>query len=136
MSRIRIREKQELTSFTLRSFLNPEEYGRFGEGELDSTSRIYEEGSDSSPQLFEVEFPADSGVEIHAHEEDEIIYVLTGEMRVGSRVLGPGASVFIQGNTLYSFKAGPQGLTFLNFRPQKDTTYITREEFLERRSRT
>ncbi len=129
MSRVRIREEHELKWFYLRDFLTPEEQKRFSEGELISRTRIREEGADNSPQLFEVEFPPNSGVEIHAHEEDEIMFVLSGEMQVGGRVLGPGSSMYIQGNTLYAFKAGEKGVTFLNFRPRKDTTYITRDEF-------
>jgi len=133
MSRVRIREEQDLSWFYLRDFLSPEEQKRFSEGELISRTRIREEGTDNSPQLFEVEFPPNSGVEIHAHEEDEIVFVLAGQMHVGGRVLGPGSSMFIQGNTLYSFKAGEQGVTFLNFRPRKDTTYVTRDEFMAQR---
>jgi quercetin dioxygenase-like cupin family protein len=106
---------------------------KFTEGELDSQARIHEMGTENSPQLFESQFPPHGEVNIHANAEDEIMFVLAGQMLVGNHTLGPGSSVFIAGNTLYSFKAGPEGLTFLNFRPRKDTTYITREEFQEQR---
>jgi quercetin dioxygenase-like cupin family protein len=132
MSRVRIREEHELPWMLTRSLVKPEDLERFSDGELNSKVRFREVGSDNSPQLFEVEFAPDSEVKIHAHEEDEIIFVLTGQMQVGSRVLGPGASVFIKGNTLYGFKVGHQGMTFLNFRPRLDATFITRDEFLER----
>jgi hypothetical protein len=54
--------------------------------------------------------------------------VLEGEMIVGARRLTAGCSVFIPGHTLYSFKAGPDGLRFLNFRPHKVSGLITEEE--------
>ena len=61
--------------------------------------------------------------------KDEIIYVVAGEMVLGNRRIGPGATEFVQGNTLCSLAPGGKGLRFLNFRPRIDTTFITREEF-------
>jgi len=65
--------------------------------------------------------PADApsatpGVGIHSHTEDEIIFVTAGEIRLGSRLHGPGTAVAIAANTLYSFTPGPNGLSFINFR--------------------
>ena len=45
----------------------------------------------------------------------------------GQRDLHPG-------RTLYSFRPGPDGLRFLNFRPRKDATYITRDEMQQQRT--
>jgi hypothetical protein len=53
---------------------------------------------------------------IHSHTEDEIIFVTAGQMRLGSKLLGPGTALSISANTLYSFIAGPEGLSFVNFR--------------------
>jgi hypothetical protein len=64
----------------------------------------------------------------HAHEEDEIMFVLEGELHIGRRVLPYGSAIFIPAHTLYAFRSGPTGLTFLNFRPRADGTYITRAE--------
>jgi len=35
--------------------------------------------------------------------------------------------------TLYGFQAGPEGLTFLNFRPTKNPGTLRRDEFLAKR---
>jgi hypothetical protein len=53
----------------------------------------------------------------HYHTDDEIIFILSGAMIVGSRELGPGTALAIDSNTIYSFKTGPEGLEFINFRP-------------------
>jgi hypothetical protein len=58
--------------------------------------------------------PAD----FHAHTEDEIIFILTGEMHLGKRVLKPATALAIDGNTRYSFSR-PEGCSFLNFRPSE-----------------
>ena len=53
---------------------------------------------------------------IHSHSEDEIIFVTAGAMRLGNRLVGPGTAIAIAADTLYSFTAGPEGLSFVNFR--------------------
>lgn len=53
---------------------------------------------------------------IHSHSEDEIIFVIDGEMRLGNKQAGPGTALAIAADTLYSFSPGPNGLSFINFR--------------------
>ena len=53
---------------------------------------------------------------IHSHSEDEIIFVTAGAMRLGQRLVGPGTAIAIAADTLYSFTASPEGLSFVNFR--------------------
>lgn len=53
---------------------------------------------------------------VHSHSEDEIIFVVSGDIRLGARLHGPGTAVAIAADTLYSFTAGPNGLHFINFR--------------------
>jgi hypothetical protein len=53
---------------------------------------------------------------IHSHSEDEIIFVIDGEMRLGTKPAGPGTALAIAADTLYSFSPGPGGLSFINFR--------------------
>ena len=85
-------------------------------------------GSDSELQLFEVRLGPNYIAAPHAHASDEIMVVVDGEMWFGAQRCGPGTSVSIPGNTLYGFKAGPNGARFMNFRPRRDETYITRDE--------
>ncbi len=61
--------------------------------------------------------PEDQAKGIHSHSEDEIIFVTAGEIRLGNRLHGPGTALAIAADTLYSFTAGPAGLSFVNFRP-------------------
>jgi quercetin dioxygenase-like cupin family protein len=99
----------------------------------ESAARIHHRGSEVSPQLFEIRQGAHDVVEPHAHRTDEIIYVLEGEMHLGSRVRTPGSSVLIPADTLYGFTAGPDGLRFLNFRATRDTSFVTRAELVASR---
>ena len=107
-----------------RAVLTPEE--------MASEVAMHEPGSDRDLQLFEVRYVPGAAVAVHAHIEDEIIYIVEGSMKVGNRELLPGSSLFVAGNTLYQFRAGDGGLRFLNFRPRADNSYITREEYFQR----
>jgi mannose-6-phosphate isomerase-like protein (cupin superfamily) len=94
---------------------------------------VHHEGSEDEPELIAVRLPADFKVEAHAHLEDEIIVVSEGEVIFGKQAFGVGSSVFIPKMTLYGFQAGPEGLTFLNFRPTRSPGLLTKEDLMAKR---
>lgn len=53
---------------------------------------------------------------IHSHAQDELIHVVSGEIRIGSLTLVPGDTVFIAADQVYRFRSGPAGFAFLNYR--------------------
>jgi hypothetical protein len=106
-----------------------------GESELDNQVRMYFPGSADELQMFEAILEPNCGPDPHAHHEDEIVYVVEGEMHFGRRVLTPGCSVRIPKYTLYSFRAGPQGLRFLNFRARANGIFISKDELMAMRDR-
>jgi quercetin dioxygenase-like cupin family protein len=117
-----------------RDLVDDEMRAKVNEGQLNSGMRSYHPGSETELQLFEMDMLPNTLIAQHAHLEDEIVYVVAGELRLGARVLHPGASIYIPGNTLYSLRAGPEGLRFLNFRARHDMTYITKDEFMAARA--
>jgi quercetin dioxygenase-like cupin family protein len=84
--------------------------------------------------LFEIHLEPGIEVASHAHSEDEIIVVTSGEIHVGRRVLGAGSSVYVEKETLYGFRAGPEGCTFLNFRGGARADYLPKHEVMARRA--
>jgi hypothetical protein len=52
----------------------------------------------------------------HSHNADCLYYVLTGELRMGARVLGPGEGFFVKSGAPYTYTAGPEGVQILEFR--------------------
>ena len=100
--------------------------------EVDDTAVRLHQGLPGRLQLFEIRLQPGLEVSTHAHADDEVVYVVEGELRVGRRVCGPGSSMFIPGNTLYGFRAGPDGCRYLNFRAQADSTYFTKGDFVDR----
>lgn len=114
--------------------VSPEDAAKMSRAEREADVRILHSAADGL-QLFEASIAPNEEISLHAHAEDEIIYVLEGEVLVGRKRLGPGASMFVAGNTLYGFRTGPEGARFLNFRGRSNTSFITREEFTAARPR-
>src|ERR1019366_1328377 len=101
MARVRIQTEADFGWLISRETLPEGMTGNYSEGELNASYRIREQGTDDEPQLVELRYEPDAEVQVHAHDEDEIIYILGGEMHLGSRVLGPGTSIAIAGKTFY-----------------------------------
>jgi hypothetical protein len=130
MARVRIQTETDIDWLVTRDSVPAEKSANFSEGELSASYRIREPGGSNLPQLMELRYEPNAEVQVHAHDEDEIIFIVGGEMHLGSRVLRPGTSIAISGKTFYGFKAGPGGLQFLNFRPRQDTSFYTTKESL------
>lgn len=133
MGTVRIVEAGSIDWQPVHEAVAPEVAERMSQAERDGDVRIFHPGTGGGLQLFEAHIDPDQEVSLHAHAKDEIIYILEGELLIGRKRLGPGASVFVGGQTLYGFKAGPDGVRFLNFRGEANTSFITREEFMENR---
>ena len=116
---------------TVADAVAPAVAARMSTAEREADVRILHAGGDNGLQLFEARIAANAEISLHAHAEDEIIYILEGELLIGRQRLGPGASVFVAGNTLYGFRSGTNGLRFLNFRGRGNTSFITHQEFLD-----
>ena len=67
--------------------------------------------------VFIMNFEPGFATELHSHSEDEVMYVLEGEMRMDDQVMGPQSILLIRKNSEYKFTAGDEGVRFLNIRP-------------------
>lgn len=125
MARVRIHQEAKLDWVVPGNGLASEDRENYTEGELTAKVRVREQGSVDRPQLIEVCYAPNAEVQLHAHEADEIIFVRSGLMYAGNRALHPGDSIYIAGHTFYKFRAGPDGLQMLNFRPREDVSFLT-----------
>ena len=133
MPQVRFAHSEDIAMVPTRERAPAETLQKLSEGERNTASRMLFPGTDRELQLFEVEVQPGDRIEGHAHEHDEIIYVLKGELRFGQRHCPAGAAVYVPAHTLYGFSAGPDGCNFLNFRAEADYSYITREEHFRTR---
>lgn len=53
----------------------------------------------------------------HSHSDDCAYLVISGEVRMGNQVLLPGDGFFVPSNAPYSYRAGPEGVEVIEFRP-------------------
>jgi hypothetical protein len=127
-SKIRVHDSASMNWQTIRERCPEVYWDQLSKSELDSMQCSHEPGDEQTLQLFETKLLPGSEPHVHAHDEDEIIYVVGGSLIAGARELMPGSSLFVKGRTLYSFMAGPDGLHFLNFRPRADYSYILPDE--------
>jgi len=123
MSKIRVHGAVDVQWTRIGDMVRDPSRGGLTQGELDSFIRYAEPGTESSPQLMEVNYAPNAVVAPHSHDSAEIVYVVEGELHWGDRVLGPGASLFIGEGAVYGYKAGPQGLRIVNFRPRADFSF-------------
>lgn len=66
-------------------------------------------------------YQADHETAVHSHSEDEIIFIRSGQIRLGNRLYESGTAIAITAHTKYGFRAGPEGLGFVNFRSRSPT---------------
>ena len=124
MAKIRMHREADCIPVTVEQLLrgkgtSEDHLSSLPEEALGAKMRVFEEGTDSSPQLFESQVPPNLVAPIHSHEEDEIIYILEGEMLFGRESYTRGSAIFVAANARYGFRAGPEGVRFLNFRPRR-----------------
>jgi quercetin dioxygenase-like cupin family protein len=133
MVRVTIQKAEESKWLAVGDATPEDKRWKYSAEELAAQVNIHQMGGPDAPQLLEFRFPPNTFVRPHAHQVAEIMVIASGEMHLGSEVLQPGSSVTIPPGAVYSFRAGPEGVGVLNFRPTSDMTYFTAAEARDRR---
>lgn len=81
-------------------------------------------GNEAKLSLMEINETPNGQATLHSHAQEEIFYVLEGEMRFGQHVCKAGDSINIAANTQYTFKTGPEGCRYLKFTASADHSFI------------
>lgn len=134
MPKISVKHLKDIIPTAPSDRLTPEQLRRLTDDQRRSRLTAYFPESDESLNFFKVELPPNCVVDQHAHSAAEVIYVLEGSINLGSRVAEPGDAVFVDEYTLYGFRSGSAGCTFLNFRGVPDVAYLSKEQFYARRA--
>jgi hypothetical protein len=111
-----------------RDVVPAEKQSEYSEGELEGAMARYFPTDTESLELTEYTFPGGTEIHPHSHTVSEIIYILKGQIRFAGRVCPPGTALYIDKDVRYGFQAGPQGVTFLNFRGLTGSRLLTRDE--------
>ena len=82
-----------------------------------SSTLLFAQRAANGMTLAHVWFGANFPLFRHRHHpyEDCLYYVITGEVTLGKRRLGPGSNFFLPNGMPYKYKAGPAGVELLEF---------------------
>ncbi len=80
--------------------------------------RFVFDGKEGMPEVFLIRRDASFVGPVHSHSQNEIIYILEGDVTVGEEHCPTGTVLYVEKDTMYGpLRSGPDGVTFLNIRP-------------------
>jgi mannose-6-phosphate isomerase-like protein (cupin superfamily) len=85
---------------------------------------FHEGGDATTMQLMEMRLDAHTLIAPHAHDADEIFYVVEGSLHWREKALAAGGSLYIPAGTIYSFRTGAEPTRLLNFRARADHSFL------------
>ncbi|WP_395391113.1 cupin domain-containing protein [Novosphingobium sp. BL-8A] len=91
--------------------------------ELEGHLSFHEPGGANRMQLMEMRLKPGTLIAPHAHDEDEIFYVVEGALHWQDKTLTAGGSLYIPAGTVYSFRTGDTPARLLNFRARADHSF-------------
>ncbi len=60
--------------------------------------------------------PPETYVPLHSHSEDEVTYILEGQITVEDKACGPGTVIYNERGTMSGYTVGKQGVRMVNIR--------------------
>ena len=88
-----------------------------GGGSAQATLFVDPDGTDAHcPNLVWLRLASNYQLPRHSHTGDCLYYVVSGEVHLGKRTVGPGGGFFVPSGAPYSYAAGPDGAEVLEFR--------------------
>jgi len=87
--------------------------GKAAAGEAGVRFKRFESGSPAVPVAMVIEFEPNHHEREHSHPEDELFFVLKGEIRVSGRRAVAGTLFFITAGTQYAVDTGAEGALYL-----------------------
>jgi len=124
---LRWRKMDDIPMGWMRDHINPTE--------LQGHLAFHGAGSDTDMQLMEMRLDAHTLVAPHAHDEDEIFFVVEGSLHWLDKALSSGGSLYIPAGTTYSFRTGDAPARLLNFRARADHSFLPASSTEKMRSR-
>lgn len=64
----------------------------------------------------------------HSHDCDCVYYVISGQVLMGSKVLGAGDGFYVPADHPYGYRAGPEGAEVLEFRHSTEFDFVFHEK--------
>lgn len=87
-----------------------------GAAKGDTAKVLFQRDGDGGMSLVWVRFAPHYVLPRHSHSADCAYFVVSGELRMGSRVVPAGSGFFVPKDAPYAYTAGPEGVVLLEFR--------------------
>jgi hypothetical protein len=82
---------------------------------------LYRSERPDGPSITYIWWAPELDVYRHSHNTDCAYLIVSGEVRMGRRVLAPGDGFFAPADAPYSYRAGPEGAEVIEFRPDSSS---------------
>ena len=123
MKRIEIFHAQPVPYRVVRNFAPQSFLDAMTESDHQTQIKTHFPGTDNKLSLLEiVEIPHAKST-VHSHEQDEIFYIVSGELNFGNQVCAAGDSIRILADTVYTFTAGDTGCRYVKFTATADHSF-------------
>ena len=132
MKRIEFSHGKDIASRTVSDFAPESFLSVLSKEEQATEVKTHFPGGEDRLFLIEVKEVPNAQATLHAHEKDEIFFVLDGEMHFGNRRCSAGDSIHIMAGTLYTFRTGPSGCRYLKFTGSADNSFITKDKYQDK----
>jgi quercetin dioxygenase-like cupin family protein len=87
--------------------------GKVADGEPDVRFKLFSTGAPAVPTGQLIDYEPGHIEALHSHEEDEIFYILSGELEIGDIKAKAGMLVYIEAGTKYGPSTNESGCRFL-----------------------
>jgi quercetin dioxygenase-like cupin family protein len=89
---------------------------------------LFRHAGDEGFSLVHVSFGPNYLLPRHSHSADCLYYVVTGDVRLGNRKVGPGEGFFVPRDHPYAYQAGREGVELLEFRHATSFDFVVHED--------
>jgi quercetin dioxygenase-like cupin family protein len=95
---------------------------------------LLNQATDRGCSLVQVTAAPGTVVPRHKHNVDQVVWCVAGSMTQGNKLLQAGTGYFTPADHVYGYEAGPDGVTYIEFRncPLDDAGTVFVEDNLER----
>ena len=89
---------------------------------------LLNQASDNGFSLVQVTAAPNTVMQRHKHNVDQVVWCVAGSMKHGNQVLEAGSGYFTPADHAYGWVAGPEGVTYIEFRSsplnKTNTTFV------------
>ena len=116
------RKNDELTFRKVKDFAPADFLEKMTESDRETETATHFSGENGLALMEIVDIPNGKAT-LHSHDQEEIFYIVEGELIFGNRVCSAGDSINIKAGVQYTFRVGDKGCRYLKFTARQDPSF-------------